>query len=72
MGSGGGNRLEAEAADMVLEIERNRRENSGERLPEFLVFKFVDVERVGPDLLAGLGVIELVRRGDDELTATSQ
>ena len=32
----------------------------------------MDVERVGPDLLAGLGVVQLVRRGDDELTAASQ
>src|SRR5208283_1296832 len=70
--AGRGNRLEAEAADVILKVQRNRGENGTEDRFEFLIFKLMDMERVGADLLPRLGVVQLIRRGDNELAAARQ
>ena len=43
-----------------------------ERGPKFLVFEFVFVKRVGPFQSARLGVIELVRSGDEKHARRSE
>src|SRR5216110_850828 len=64
--------LEDDAFGMVFKKKQNVRKDFGQRGAEFIELEFMHVEGIGTGLLAGLRVVELVGRRDDELSGGSE
>ena len=56
-----------DALYVVLQEQRNMRKHCGQLASELVEFEFVRVKRIGSSAAARFRVVELIRRGDDEL-----
>src|SRR5712691_8563403 len=61
-------RLEDNSLRVVFEEHQHVRKNLTELGAEFFEFEFVNMKRIGSSLFARLGIVQLVRRGNNELT----
>ena len=65
-------RLKRDAFDVILQVHGNVRKDAAQLALELLEIELVHVERVGPGGPARFGVVELVGRGNDELSGGRQ